>query len=212
MIQYSTWRELFYQLADQYPDCLMLKFTIKLISDAGYQGEITSASTAAHQPEVFAGLVRNSLAQISASPLTDIQRQLKELTHLVCVSQQTYFFSQAVLHSFKDANSLKDFQRWLSEEIQQEAQKGKHEVTNMSLHFSGVGSHPRLFEALAAMLSRNALNPADISILYKHYAEDESPPPAHYLHVPQLLGMSVPATLHVHVHAVHVHVHVYTNS
>ena len=94
MIQYSTWRELFYQLADQYPDCLMLKFTIKLISDAGYQGEITSASTAAHQPEVFSGLVRNSLADISASPLTDIKRHLKDFTHLVCVSQQTYFYSQ----------------------------------------------------------------------------------------------------------------------
>ena len=85
-------------------------------------------------------------------------------------------------------SGMKDFQRWLSEEVQQEAQKGKHEVTNVNLHFSGVGSHARLFEALAAMLSRNALNPADISILFKHYAEDESPPPAHYLHVPQLLG------------------------
>jgi hypothetical protein len=83
---------------------------------------------------------------------------------------------------------LKDFQQWLGEEIQREAQRGKHEVTNMSLNFSGVGSHARLFEALAAMLSRNALNPADISILYKHYAEEESPPPAHYLYVPQLLG------------------------
>ena len=192
MIQYSTWRELFYQLADQYPDCLMLKFTIKLISDAGYQSEITSASTAAHQPEVFSGLVRNSLSQISTSPLTEIKRHLKDFTHLVCVSQQTYFYSQAVLHSFEDTPGLKNFQRWLGEEIQQEAQKGKHEVTNMSLHFSGVGSHAKLFEALAAMMSRNALNPADISILYKHYAEEESPPPAHYLHVPQLLGRFCP--------------------
>ena len=99
---------------------------------------------------------------------------------------------QAVLHSFKEVPGLKDFQRWLGEEIQQEAQRGKHEVTNMSLHFSGVGSHARLFEALAAMLSRNALNPADVSILYKHYAEEESPPPAHYLHVPQLLGRFCP--------------------
>ena len=94
MIQYSTWRELFYQLADQYPDCLMLKFTIKLISDAGYQGEITSASTAAHQPEVFSGLVKNALVDISTSPLTEIKRHLKDFTHLVCVSQQTYFYSQ----------------------------------------------------------------------------------------------------------------------
>ena len=34
-------------------DCLMLNFTIKLISDAGYQGEITSISTAAQQVCVF---------------------------------------------------------------------------------------------------------------------------------------------------------------
>jgi hypothetical protein len=97
--------------------------------------------------------------------------------------------SQAVLHSLKEVPGLKDFQQWLGEEIQREAQRGKHEVTNMSLNFSGVGSHARLFKALAAMLSRNALNPADTSILYKHYAEEESPPPAHYLYyVPQLLG------------------------
>ena len=41
----------------------------------------------------------------------------------------------------------------------------KHKVTNMSLHFAGVGSHSRLFEALGSMLSRSALNPADISIV-----------------------------------------------
>ena len=35
----------------------------------------------------------------------------------------------------------------------------------MSLHFGSVGGHPRLFDALAAMLSRCALNPADISIV-----------------------------------------------
>ena len=72
----------------------MLKFTIKLISDAGYQGEITSTSTAAHQPEVFSGLVRNALVEISALPLTEIKRHLKDFTYLVCVSQQMYFYSQ----------------------------------------------------------------------------------------------------------------------
>ena len=42
-------------------------------------------------------------------------------------------------------------------------------MTNMSLHFMGVGSHSRLFEALGAMLSRSALNPADISIVSSSY-------------------------------------------
>lgn len=39
----------------------------------------------------------------------------------------------------------------------------KLDVTNMSLHFNGLGSHTKVFEALGSMLSRNALNPADVS-------------------------------------------------
>ena len=83
MIGFAKWRELFYQLAEQYPDCLMLKFTMKLISDAGYQSEITSASTASHQPEVFSGLVRNALLQVAAAKPTEVEEQLKDFN--VCV-------------------------------------------------------------------------------------------------------------------------------
>ena len=37
LIEHPTWRSLIYRLAEDYPECLMLNFTIKLISDAGYQ-------------------------------------------------------------------------------------------------------------------------------------------------------------------------------
>ena len=57
LIEYPTWRSLIYRLAEDYPDCLMLNFTIKLISDAGFQGEITSISTAAQQIEVFSRII-----------------------------------------------------------------------------------------------------------------------------------------------------------
>jgi TH1 protein len=40
LIEYPTWRSLIYRLAEDYPDCLMLNFTIKLISDAGFQGRV----------------------------------------------------------------------------------------------------------------------------------------------------------------------------
>lgn len=201
MIQYPTWRELFYQLSEQYPDCLMLKFTIKLISDAGFQSEITNASTASHQPEVFSGLFKAALLQlISSSPgAMEAKENLREFTHLVCHSQQTYFYSLAVLQCLhgnegegeeSGTTKTKDFQRWLEEEMQLEAQGAHHEVTNMTLNFMGAGLYPRLFEALAAMLSRNALNPADISILHKLYSEPH-PPPASYLHIPQLLELLV---------------------
>ena len=64
----------------QYPDCLMLKFTIKLISDAGYQGEISSASSASHQPEVFAGVVKRGLVQLVSAKPTDVHKYLSEFT------------------------------------------------------------------------------------------------------------------------------------
>lgn len=169
----------------------MLKFTIKLISDAGYHSEITSTSTASHQPEVFSGLFRDALLHLTSSSVLEVRRHLREFTHLVCNSQQTYFYSQAVLQSLRgggeEGGAKEDFRRWLEGEMQAEAQSGHHEVTNMTLNFRGVGAYPRLFEALAAMLSRNTLNPADISILHKLYS-GSNPPPASCLHIPQLLG------------------------
>ena len=56
MIEHPTWRALFYQLAEEFPECLMLNFTIKSISDAGFQGEITSVTTASQQIEVIVTL------------------------------------------------------------------------------------------------------------------------------------------------------------
>lgn len=37
-------------------------FLFQLISDAGYQGEITSVSTACHQLEVFSRVLRTSIS------------------------------------------------------------------------------------------------------------------------------------------------------
>ena len=56
----------------------MLKFTIKLVSDAGFQNEITSASTAQHQPEVFSGLVKSALLHIASARLTEVEENMKD--------------------------------------------------------------------------------------------------------------------------------------
>lgn len=44
-------------------------------------------------------------------------------------------------------------------------------MTNMTLHFNGLGSNARVFEALSSMLSRNALNPADVSAVRERERE-----------------------------------------
>ena len=60
----------------------------QLIADAGYQGEITSASSAAHQPEVFCGLIKSLLTDIITAPSTsEMEDSLKEF----CVSKTKTF-------------------------------------------------------------------------------------------------------------------------
>lgn len=77
MIDHHTWRSLIYRLAEEYPDCLMLNFTIKLISDAGFQSEITSISTAAQQIEVFSRVLKTAITKFLSSP-DDVHKTIEE--------------------------------------------------------------------------------------------------------------------------------------
>lgn len=49
LISHRPWRRLIFELAEHFPNCLMLNFAVKLISDAGFQHEISNINTAAQQ-------------------------------------------------------------------------------------------------------------------------------------------------------------------
>ncbi|NXW43191.1 NELFD factor, partial [Nyctiprogne leucopyga] len=140
MIAHTTWRDLFYKLAEAHPDCLMLNFTVKLISDAGYQGEITSVSTACQQLEVFSRVLRTSLATILDGGEENLEKNLPEFAVSLVVSLGT------------------------------------------------AASYPRACQALGAMLSKGALNPADITVLFKMFTSMD-PPPVELIRVPAFLDL-----------------------
>ena len=96
LIEYPTWRSLIYRLAEEYPDCLMLNFTIKLISDAGFQGEITSISTAAQQIEVFSRILKTSVTTYLTSTPETLIKNLTECSSMVCHGQHTYVYAQVL--------------------------------------------------------------------------------------------------------------------
>lgn len=52
---------------------------------------------------------------------------------------------------------------------------------------NGTTNSPVACQALASMLSKNTLNPADITVLYKNYSA-EQPPPVELIRNPQFLG------------------------
>lgn len=52
---------------------------------------------------------------------------------------------------------------------------------------NGSAAHLRASQALSSMLSRNALNPADITNLFKMYSSTD-PPPVELIRIPQFMG------------------------
>jgi negative elongation factor C/D len=63
MISHSIWREMLYKLAEEHPNCLMLNFTIKLISDSGFENEITSVAVASQQVEVYSKVLKTVITK-----------------------------------------------------------------------------------------------------------------------------------------------------
>src|SRR5688572_10660040 len=57
---------------------------------------------------------------------------------------------------------------------------------------SGIWTHARVSQALSAMLAKNALNPADITVLYKAYSGADTPP-VDLLRIPHFLDLLLSA-------------------
>ena len=55
-----------------------------MISDAGFQGEITSVSTACHQIEVFSRVLKTSVAAFLEGGEESLEKHLPEFTVRVC--------------------------------------------------------------------------------------------------------------------------------
>ncbi|XP_060535337.1 negative elongation factor D [Cylas formicarius] len=191
LIEHPTWRSLIYRLAEEYPDCLMLNFTIKLISDAGFQGEITSISTAAQQLEVFSRVLKTSITSFLTSP-DEWQNTSKECAKMVCHGQHTYVYSQLVIHILARESKGGSSMKRLSQEIMKCAQKNGNDITPITMALNGASGYPQACQALTAMLSKNTLNPADISVLYRNYNTTD-PPPIDLIRTPQFLELLVDA-------------------
>ncbi|XP_043478118.1 negative elongation factor D [Leptopilina heterotoma] len=191
MIQHPTWRSLIYKLAEDYPDCLMLNFIIKLISDAGFQGEITSISTAAQQIEVFSRVLKTAIAGFLQNT-ENWQSSIQECAKMVCHGQHTYVYSQVLLQILSQEPRGGFMMKRLSQEITKCAQQNRHDVTPITMALNGAAAFPAASQALASMLSRNTLNPADISLLFRNYSTAD-PPSIELIRNPQLLELLIDA-------------------
>lgn len=63
-----------------------------------------------------------------------------------------------------------------------------NDVTPITMALNGASSYPLACQALTSMLSKNTLNPADITVLFKNYSGSD-PAPIDLIRTPQFLGL-----------------------
>uniref|UniRef100_A0A915Q520 Negative elongation factor D n=1 Tax=Setaria digitata TaxID=48799 RepID=A0A915Q520_9BILA len=186
LISHKPWRRLIYSLAEQYPHCLMLNFAVKLISDAGFQHEISNVNTAAQQLEIFSRVVLSTIDAVlhehRRGPMTEAyESALAELVRVVCHSEHTYLYTQALLHVMceEETGMASAACAHLSQVLRMEAH-GREQDTS-ALHIAMKQSHNEqitlnLLQAMHTMMSKQCLNPADVTQLYQQYASSNPPP------------------------------------
>ncbi|WKX87947.1 hypothetical protein Q1695_007952 [Nippostrongylus brasiliensis] len=186
LINHKRWRALLYELMEQYPSCLMLNFAVKLISDAGFQTEISTVSSAAQQLDIFSRVLVTSIDMVLVEHrkgclTTAYEKAFGELARVVCQAEHTYVYTMALLKvigSTQGGRILAACEQ-MSESLRAEMEGREHETTALRTALAQttddqVASH--FTQALLNMVSRGELNPADVTIIYDQYILPQPPP------------------------------------
>uniref|UniRef100_A0A915AD77 Negative elongation factor D n=2 Tax=Parascaris univalens TaxID=6257 RepID=A0A915AD77_PARUN len=198
LISHKPWRSLVYSLAEQYPHCLMLNFAVKLISDAGFQHEISNVNTAAQQLEIFSRVLLSAidavLAEHRRGPKTEAyEKAFAELVRVVCHSEHTYLYTQALLHvvSEQEQGMAAAACAHISQSLRMVAHEREQDTS--ALYVALLQSNdeqiaPNLIQAILTMMNKKCLNPADITQLYQQYVSP-NPPPIELIREPLFIDM-----------------------
>ncbi|VDN01454.1 unnamed protein product [Thelazia callipaeda] len=199
LVKHSPWRKLIYKLAAQSPRSKFLKKAVQVSSAAGFQHEITDVRIAIQQVEIYSHLLLKSIdtcfRKYNDGPLTEeYEKAFSEVCHVVFYSEQTYLFTQALLHEIivNDKNEAAIICTHLSQALQVEAHKRDYQDTfdiNMALS-TGSEIFGEVKQIVLTMLSKKSLNPADIIRLYDLYSSSE-PPPTEFIQYPFFIDMLI---------------------
>ena len=97
LVENNKWRKMIYDLAEEYPDCLMLNLTVKLIAESGFQGEITGVATASQQLEVFSGVLNTTIGNVVSDVGVNFVKNINELSSIVKYAEHSFLYSVVLL-------------------------------------------------------------------------------------------------------------------
>uniref|UniRef100_A0A5S6QM64 Negative elongation factor D n=1 Tax=Trichuris muris TaxID=70415 RepID=A0A5S6QM64_TRIMR len=175
LISNPSSRRMVLDLAERFPDCLLLNFGVKLMADAGFLHEISSkVATSLEQQEIFTRVLSASIVDLlDYKPDTDGYRKtLSSLKEVVCCGEHTYLLTQSLLHIISARESrYVGFLRRLIHEFRWACHELKRDCTNLtiSLYASTNNYEDEVLDAMRSILSRNQLSVTDVNVLFDAY-------------------------------------------
>jgi len=173
MLECPSWRATIYQLAETHKNCLMLNFAIQRISDAGYQAEIASLTTASTYFSVYNKVLERSLESLITMDEIHLQRALPEFKKMCCHSPHTYFYAQNTIQRLIQQTHEIKLKR-LSQELQLAVLDKGPVVQAMSLLLSTISNYPLVASSVTGMIAAGSSNPSDIMKLYSCYSQRDN--------------------------------------
>ncbi|KAK6107534.1 TH1 family protein [Brugia pahangi] len=202
LLKHSKWRNLIYTLIEQNPRSRFLTKAIRIISDAGFQHEITNVHLAAQQFEICCRMVITAIddffAEHKKGPMTDVyEKAFAKLTQIVCYSEHIYLFTQVLLYETikEENNEVAAACTYLSQILRREAHKRNYQDSydiHIALNRGYNDCDNSAKQIIYAMLRKKCLNQADIIRLYERYNSSE-PPVVEFIQDPFFIDMLIDA-------------------
>ncbi|CAJ0574051.1 unnamed protein product, partial [Mesorhabditis spiculigera] len=205
LISHKRWRQIIYELVDQNPHCLMLKFAVKLISDAGHQREIVGVQSASDQLEIYSRVLVTAIDAV----LTEHRRGehtekyeavFAELQKIVSQGEHTYLYASALLEALSRTSTGMSAAacHHVMQSLRTAVKGREHETTAIRcalLHTQEEQVEATVIQALLTMTSKGELNPADMTQVYQQYILPH-PPPVEAIRDPLFIHMLVDSIFH----------------
>ncbi|CAB3407934.1 unnamed protein product [Caenorhabditis bovis] len=188
MICHKRWREFFYKLMSKYENSDMLKFVVKLISDAGYRTEMTTVNNATQQFSIFSRvllvtlescLVANKKGGVNSEAFTKAMDKFKRIA---LQGIHTYLYTMFLLTKVGEQNGgwVRAACEYFADELREAIPKSRlYEASVIRLRLV----NPVFFKEdnqfsckILQLATHGDMTVADANQIYEQITQEEPPP------------------------------------
>uniref|UniRef100_A0AAG5DY75 Uncharacterized protein n=1 Tax=Anopheles atroparvus TaxID=41427 RepID=A0AAG5DY75_ANOAO len=160
MQQCTGFRSVVYGLADEYPECLWVKYSLRRMSEAGYKCEVDCFLKATRQAKEFMDALNSAIANNFDRSAIGV------LTELVCQMLYMHVYIMVLRQELSLESKLGQMMKIATRYIIGYAYERKLQVGCISIALERLNSFPQIHKALSSIVASNVLSSRDVTELY----------------------------------------------